>query len=39
VEDVWRGLGIGDTALVAHDYGVSVAQEPLARGPARRPRP
>ncbi|MFG2606422.1 alpha/beta fold hydrolase [Streptomyces sp. NPDC048514] len=35
VEDVWRGLGIGDTALVAHDYGVSVAQELLARGPGR----
>ncbi|MEU7424856.1 alpha/beta hydrolase [Streptomyces sp. NPDC040750] len=35
VEDVWRVLGVGDTALVAHDYGVSVAQELLARDPAR----
>ncbi|MDF3301421.1 alpha/beta fold hydrolase [Streptomyces tropicalis] len=35
VEEVWRGLGIGDTALVAHDYGVSVAQELLARDPGR----
>ncbi|MEU9986982.1 alpha/beta hydrolase [Streptomyces sp. NPDC048045] len=35
VEDVWRGLDIGDTALVAHDYGVSVAQELLARSPGR----
>ncbi|MFG2196844.1 alpha/beta fold hydrolase [Streptomyces sp. NPDC048639] len=35
VEDLWRRLGIGDTALVAHDYGVSVAQELLARSPHR----
>ncbi|MGY4961851.1 alpha/beta fold hydrolase [Streptomyces sp. 900105245] len=35
VEALWSGLGIGDTALVAHDYGVSVAQELLARDPAR----
>ncbi|MEU4928678.1 alpha/beta hydrolase [Streptomyces yokosukanensis] len=34
-QDVWRRLGIGDTALVAHDYGVSVAQELLARAPDR----
>ncbi|MGW1894423.1 alpha/beta fold hydrolase [Streptomyces sp. NPDC002004] len=38
VEDVWRRLGIGDTALVAHDYGVSVAQELLARSPGRTTR-
>ncbi|MGW1055538.1 alpha/beta fold hydrolase [Streptomyces sp. NPDC002521] len=35
VEDIWRHLDIDDTVLVAHDYGVSVAQELLARGPAR----
>ncbi|MFI1369267.1 alpha/beta fold hydrolase [Streptomyces griseochromogenes] len=35
VEDIWRGLGIADTALVAHDYGVSVAQELLTRSPDR----
>ncbi|MGW4569301.1 alpha/beta fold hydrolase [Streptomyces sp. NPDC004561] len=35
VEDIWRGLGIGATALVAHDYGVSVAQELLARDSGR----
>ncbi|PBC67450.1 pimeloyl-ACP methyl ester carboxylesterase [Streptomyces sp. TLI_235] len=35
VEAVWRELGIGGTALVAHDYGVSVAQELLARAPSR----
>jgi pimeloyl-ACP methyl ester carboxylesterase len=35
VEGVWRHLGITSTALVAHDYGVSVAQELLARDPAR----
>ncbi len=35
VEAVWQSLGIGETALVAHDYGVSVAQEVLARDPAR----
>ncbi len=31
VEAVWKLLGIERTALVAHDYGVSVAQELLAR--------
>jgi len=31
VEAVWTDLGIATTALVAHDYGVSVAQELLAR--------
>ena len=35
VEGVWGQLGIRDTALAAHDYGVSVAQELLARNPAR----
>ncbi|WP_225826535.1 alpha/beta fold hydrolase [Streptomyces naphthomycinicus] len=35
VEAVWRHLGTGETALVAHDYGVSVAQELLARDPGR----
>jgi pimeloyl-ACP methyl ester carboxylesterase len=32
VQAVWRELGTTSTALVAHDYGVSVAQELLARG-------
>ncbi len=35
VEAVWQRLGIGDTALVSHDYGVSVAQELLARDARR----
>jgi pimeloyl-ACP methyl ester carboxylesterase len=35
VEGVWRRFGVTDTALVAHDYGVSVAQELLARDPGR----
>ncbi|GAA3093896.1 alpha/beta fold hydrolase [Streptomyces echinatus] len=35
IEALWEHLGIGETALVAHDYGVSVAQELLARDPAR----
>ncbi|MFI5639631.1 alpha/beta fold hydrolase [Streptomyces goshikiensis] len=35
VEEVWRRHGTGATALVAHDYGVSVGQELLARDPAR----
>ncbi|WP_329201054.1 MULTISPECIES: alpha/beta fold hydrolase [unclassified Streptomyces] len=35
VEAVWRHHGIGRTALVAHDYGVSVGQELLARDPSR----
>jgi pimeloyl-ACP methyl ester carboxylesterase len=35
VEALWSSLGIGQTALVAHDYGVSVAQELLARDPGR----
>ena len=29
--DAWRHYGVTRTALVAHDYGVSVAQELLAR--------
>ena len=35
VETLWAELGITETALVAHDYGVSVAQELLARNPQR----
>ncbi|MYW20960.1 alpha/beta fold hydrolase [Streptomyces sp. SID2955] len=35
VEALWERLGTGETALVAHDYGVSVAQELLARDPDR----
>lgn len=35
VEALWSRLGIADTALVAHDYGVSVAQELLDRDSAR----
>ncbi len=35
VEHLWRELAIERTALVAHDYGVSVAQELLARDAAR----
>jgi pimeloyl-ACP methyl ester carboxylesterase len=35
VQALWSSLGTGQTALVAHDYGVSVAQELLARDPAR----
>lgn len=31
VEAVWQDRGTGSTLLVAHDYGVSVAQELLAR--------
>lgn len=31
VEAVWLAHGVRETALVAHDYGVSVAQELLAR--------
>lgn len=31
VEAVWRAHGVIETAVVAHDYGVSVAQELLAR--------
>jgi pimeloyl-ACP methyl ester carboxylesterase len=31
VEALWAGEGVGTTTLVAHDYGVSVAQELLAR--------
>jgi pimeloyl-ACP methyl ester carboxylesterase len=31
VEAVWASEGVEETALVAHDYGVSVAQELLAR--------
>lgn len=32
VEALWEREGVEETALVAHDYGVSVAQELLARG-------
>ena len=35
VQAVWGDLGIDRTALVAHDYGVSVAQELLSRDPDR----
>lgn len=35
VEALWKHLDIGQTALVTHDYGVSVAQELLARDPDR----
>ncbi len=31
VESLWRLEGVDSTAIVAHDYGVSVAQELLAR--------
>ena len=31
VEALWQAEGVRDTVLVAHDYGVSVAQELLAR--------
>lgn len=31
VEAMWRASGVGSTLLVAHDYGVSVGQELLAR--------
>lgn len=34
-ERLWGRLGIRQTALVAHDYGVSVAQELLARDAKR----
>jgi pimeloyl-ACP methyl ester carboxylesterase len=35
VQAVWGDLDIDRTALVAHDYGVSVAQELLSRDPGR----
>jgi pimeloyl-ACP methyl ester carboxylesterase len=35
VQAVWQDLGIDRTALVAHDYGVSVAQEILSRDAGR----
>jgi pimeloyl-ACP methyl ester carboxylesterase len=35
VEAAWDAEGVTSTALVAHDYGVSVAQELLARDPGR----
>lgn len=35
VQALWGDLGIDRTALVAHDYGVSVAQEILSREPRR----
>jgi pimeloyl-ACP methyl ester carboxylesterase len=31
VESTWRALGVTETVLLAHDYGVSVGQELLAR--------
>jgi pimeloyl-ACP methyl ester carboxylesterase len=31
VEALWESEGVAETAVVAHDYGVSVAQELLAR--------
>ena len=31
VERLWRARGVGATVVLAHDYGVSVAQELLAR--------
>lgn len=34
-EAVWAHVGVTDTALIAHDYGVSVAQELLARNAGR----
>jgi len=35
VQAAWEDLGIDRTALVAHDYGISVAQELLSRDPGR----
>jgi pimeloyl-ACP methyl ester carboxylesterase len=35
VTALWRRWGIAETAIIAHDYGVSVAQELLARDPGR----
>jgi pimeloyl-ACP methyl ester carboxylesterase len=35
VEALWADLGIDQTALIAHDYGDSVAQELLCRNPCR----
>ncbi len=35
VQALWQELGIDRTALVAHDFGVSVAQELIAREPHR----
>lgn len=35
IEDLWHRFGIEQTGLVAHNYGVSVAQELLARDPGR----
>ena len=35
VDQLWAHLGVARTALVAHDYGVTVAQELLARDPSR----
>jgi pimeloyl-ACP methyl ester carboxylesterase len=35
VAALWEELGVGATALVSHDYGVSVAQELLARDAGR----
>ena len=39
VLQMWRALGIGDTALVAHDYGATVAQDILTRDDAPRLHP
>lgn len=35
VEALWEHCGVGSTAVVAHDYSVTVAQELLARDPGR----
>jgi pimeloyl-ACP methyl ester carboxylesterase len=35
VEAMWAADGVDTTALIAHDYGVTVAQELLARDPDR----
>jgi pimeloyl-ACP methyl ester carboxylesterase len=35
VEATWLADGVAETAVVAHDYGVTVAQELLARDPDR----
>lgn len=35
VESLWKHLGIERTAVVAHDYSVSIVQELLARDPGR----
>lgn len=35
VESLWERCGVATTAVVAHDYSVTVAQELLARDPGR----